>query len=125
MMVKEKDLEILERTLKEALERVEKMKKETTPLKVTKVKMIDGLTGNVIHITKIKEESPTDERIEKCKKNMIGNRLGSYVYRTMIATENRELFETPGWDKVREAIVKEREAKVREALKWEVYQDVE
>jgi hypothetical protein len=124
-MVKEKDLEILERALKEALERVEKMKKEIAPETVTKVKMIDGLTGNVIHIAKIKEESPTDERIEKCKKNMIGNRLGSYVYRTMIDTENRELLETPGWDKVREAIVKEREAKVREALKWEVYQDVE
>ena len=124
-MVKEKDLEILERVLKEALERVEKMKNEIAPLKVTKVKMIDGLTGNVIHITKIKEESPTDERIEKCKKNMIGNRLWSYVYRTMLATEDRKALETPGWDEVREAIMKEREAKVREALKWEVYQDVE
>ncbi len=125
MMVKEKDLEILERVLKEALDRVEKMKREIAPQKVTKIKMIDGLTGNVIHIAKIKEESPTDDRIEKCKKNMIGNRLWSYVYRTMIATENQKLLEAPGWDKVREHIVKERESEVREALKWEVYQDVE
>lgn len=124
-MVKEKDLEILERALKEALERVEKMKNEIAPMKVTKVKMIDGLTGNVIHIARIKEESPDCERIEKCKKNMIGSRLWGYVYRTMLATDDRKLLETPGWDEVREAIMKEREAKVREALKWEVYQDVE
>ena len=124
-MVKEKDLEILERVLKEALERVEKMKKEIAPETVTKVKMIDGLTGNVIHVTRIKDANPPEAKIAQCKASMINCYLGKYVFDHVLSDTERDLAHLNGWSEVLKSTIEGHEGKVKEALEWEVYQDVE
>lgn len=124
-MVKEKDLEILERVLKEALERVGKMKKEIAPETVTKVKMIDGLTGDVIHVTRIKDANPPEAKITQCKASMINCYLGKYVFSHMLTDTERDLVHLQGWSEALNSIIEGYESKVKEALEWEVYQDVE
>lgn len=124
-MVKEKDLEILERVLKEALERVGKMKKEIAPETVTKVKMIDGLTGDVIHVTRIKDANPPEAKITQCKASMINCYLGKYVFNHMLTDTERDLVHLQGWSETLNSIIEGYESKVKEALEWEVYQDVE
>ena len=123
-MIKEKDIEMLESLLKEATEKVEKMKKSILCREVVKIKMIDGLTGETIHVAKIREENPSDAKIAQCKKNMVSNYLWGHAYNA-IAAKGKGAFSAPGWNEAKDAAVKKQKAKIKDNLKWEVIRDVE
>lgn len=92
--------------------------------KVTRIKMIDGLTGNVIRISTIREEFPSNERIEVCKKGMIGNHLVHYMYVNYVTDDEKKL-RGKAFGEFKAGPYKERRKKIKDNLKWEVYQELE
>ena len=112
--------------LKDATSKMEALKSylDTGIKNVTKVRMIDGLTGNVIHTATIHEEFPSDERIAKCERNMVSNYLRQYMRKEYYAP-SADRMQDGRWLEFAGMPLQKGRKKVRDSLRYEVYKELE
>ena len=86
---------------------------------ITKVTMIDGISGHEIHTGTIREENPSEERLKQFEANMVNNHLFAHMSQHYMSYEEKRLMGTE-WRKFADGELKKRTKEVKDNLKWEV-----